>query len=779
MSTWHEALQRARADEGDAYRPVILRPVLADDRKALEALLERSRPVVHDRLQEQLRELIRVLNPAVRLSTAELDAAAEAHLGGVPAADYGAWVYYPWSNRLVHLLDEEEFVRVRTDRNRNKITREEQERLATKRVGVIGLSVGQSVSLTMAMERSFGEIRLADFDTLDLSNLNRIRAGVHELGSPKAINTAREIAELDPYLKVVLFTEGITPDNLDAFLTGGGKLDLLVEECDSVGIKILARQKARAFGIPVVMDTSDRGLLDIERFDLEPDRPLLHGTMEHLDVSLAMRATTAEEKLPFVIPLIGLENLSPRMKASMLEIESTVTSWPQLASAIAYGGGTGAQMSRRILLGEEVPSGRWWLDPDAAVKPIGIANTDHAKDQESHLQDSMPPRASSAGGNPPAVPGSEEDARVPMTTEEARQLALAGSLAPSGGNCQPWRFVHAGGRLLVFLDRQRAQSALDPGWRYAYLALGACIENIALSATQSGLQVSILRHEVRPDDLVATVELRERGSAEAIDMHDRRLAQAIPMRCTNRKDSQAQELTDGEAEALASVLQNHSSVSLRIIRDRKTIDHIAALCGRAERIRALNNTCHHDMFVKEMRWTQEEAERTADGIDIDTLELSLPDRVGLRVASDPGAMKLLRSWGTGRAIEKLTAKGIRASAALAILSAEDLGLGNAFEAGRALERFWLQATAEGIQAHPVGAPIFMGIHGRWDEQGILSGHEHREAEAILKELIVIAGLNWGDPIFMLRLGRAGSPTRRSLRKPLEELFVTKESLISA
>ncbi|HPF91885.1 MAG TPA: hypothetical protein PLL57_14590, partial [Flavobacteriales bacterium] len=71
-----------------------------------------------------------------------------------------------------------EFALVRTDRNRNKITREEQAILSSKKVGVIGLSVGQSVSLTLALERSFGEIRLADHDTLELSNLNRIRSGV-------------------------------------------------------------------------------------------------------------------------------------------------------------------------------------------------------------------------------------------------------------------------------------------------------------------------------------------------------------------------------------------------------------------------------------------------------------------------------------------------------------------------------------------------------------------------------------------------------------------------
>ncbi len=111
---------------------------------------------------------------------------------------------------------------VRTDRNRNKITSDEQALLATKKVGVIGLSVGQSVSLALTQERSFGELRLADYDTLDLSNLNRIRSGVHQLGLKKVVNVAREIAEIDPFLKVTCFPEGITTDNIERFLTEGG-----------------------------------------------------------------------------------------------------------------------------------------------------------------------------------------------------------------------------------------------------------------------------------------------------------------------------------------------------------------------------------------------------------------------------------------------------------------------------------------------------------------------------------------------------------------------------
>lgn len=764
-----DALDRASAAGQETFRPEFFRLTDAADRLRLgELLRHRTCMQVHDTLHGQLMELVRCLNPQRKFTAAELAEEARAHLGNGPAREYGVWVHYPWNDRLVHLLDEEEFALVRTDRNRNKITREEQALLATKRVGVIGLSVGQSVAVTMALERSFGEIRLADFDTLELSNLNRIRSGVHEMGIPKVINTAREIAEIDPFLKVTLFPLGLTRENMDPFFMEGGRLDLLIEECDSVDIKIMARQKARALGVPVVMDTSDRGLLDVERFDIEPERPLLHGTIEHLDLDAAMRAKTAEEKLPFVVPMIGLENLSARMKASMLEIENTVTSWPQLASAVVSGGGIGAHVVRRILLGEKVPSGRWWLDPDDVLDSTPPKPGPTGDREEAPLT-RLKPETLDVTFDAMASPSSSSPHRLNLSLSEARMLAQAGGLAPSGGNCQPWRFLHKEGRLHVFLDKERALSALDPGWRYAHLSLGACVENAALAAFASGLAISITYHDDQDDALVATLELTGRTPVDP-DHQDIPLAQAIGMRCTNRKDSTVELLEDDDVEVLMDGFMHGRNGDIMLLRERATINAIAQLCGRAERIRFLNPTCHHDMFVKEMRWTIEEVERSADGIDIETLELPLADRVGLRVASDPRAMSLLRHWGAGAAIEKLTAKSVRASAALAILTVRNLGTGNAFNAGRRLQRFWLKANSMGLLAHPVGAPIFMGLHGRWDQDGILSAKEHHEAGAILDAFKNTAGITREEPFFMLRLGKAGAPTRRSLRRPLEHMF---------
>ena len=131
--------------------------------------------------------------------------------------DYGTWAWYPWSGRLVHVLPREEFRLVRTDRNRGKIDRPEQRRLLDKRIGVIGLSVGNSAALTLAQEGVAGAFKLADFDTLSVSNLNRLRAGLHQIGVNKAVLAARQMFEIDPYLDIEIFPAGLTEDTVKEF----------------------------------------------------------------------------------------------------------------------------------------------------------------------------------------------------------------------------------------------------------------------------------------------------------------------------------------------------------------------------------------------------------------------------------------------------------------------------------------------------------------------------------------------------------------------------------
>jgi hypothetical protein len=346
------------------FDPVFFRLSNTSGKDAYQKLLKEHPTLqIRDEIEGQLKELLKSLSPDRKISADEYPALITAHLNETDIREYGVWVYYPWLNMIVHLLDEEEFVEVRTNRNRYKITREEQQLLRSKKIGIIGLSVGQSIALTLAMERTCGELRLADFDTAELSNLNRIRTGVQNLGLMKTIIAAREIKELDPFIKVKIFNDGLTEANTDAFFTDEGKVDLLVEVCDGLDIKILSRYKARELQIPVVMDTNDRGMLDVERFDLEPEREILHGLVNDLDPG-TVGMLSPQDRMNAVMKIVNLEGLSERLKRSLPEIGKTINTWPQLASSVTLGGAITTDMCRRILLDEHRASGRYYVDLD-------------------------------------------------------------------------------------------------------------------------------------------------------------------------------------------------------------------------------------------------------------------------------------------------------------------------------------------------------------------------------------------------------------------------------
>ena len=199
------------------YRPQFFRISNTEDRNLLNQLKNSNAiTFTYDEIERQISELIRCRYP---MGVGEIDHEniRNSILENKSLGDYGVWVYYPWRKTLVHILDEKEFIEVRTNRNQLKITKEEHQKLATKRIGIIGLSVGQSIALTIAMERICGGLRLADFDSLDLSNMNRLRTGVFNLSIPKVVIAAREIAEIDPFLDVDIYPDGIQESNFAEF----------------------------------------------------------------------------------------------------------------------------------------------------------------------------------------------------------------------------------------------------------------------------------------------------------------------------------------------------------------------------------------------------------------------------------------------------------------------------------------------------------------------------------------------------------------------------------
>lgn len=751
-----EVLRNRQLQANKVFKPLFYRLQDEDGKSALQELLKSPGLMLTDPISDQMKELIRFKNPGVRFSTKDLELETKKLLSGRTPEEFGVWVYYPWSNRLVHCLDEEDFVNIRTSRNQYKITLEERNELARKKIGVIGLSVGQSVSVTVAMERLCGELRLADFDTLELNNLNRIRTGIHNLGLPKVYSVAREIAEIDPFLKVTCYTEGLTEENMDAFFTEGGKLDLLIEESDGFDIKILSRYKARDLKIPVLMEASDRCMVDVERFDLEPERSILHGIVDHLDVATLKSLQTSEEKIPYMLDVLGIETSSVRLRASMVEMNQTINTWPQLASAVTMGGGITADVARRLLLNQYTESGRYHVDIEEIIG--------NKKDKAAAT--AADPRALDMAGIKALCGGYKGSITSDAEEAELEGIVAAAALAPSYANRQPWKW--AAFRRSLFLFREAPLfSAIDAQHAGADASLGAAIENAVLTAEAMGLEAVI---DLLPDpvhaDMVAVISFRRKQSPAPPND----LAAFIPLRTTNRKAGNGEAIGGQLLSDLGSLAQQAAGTEMTLVTDRRKIQQLAAAAGIAERICLLQPELNRDYFSG-IRW-RNAAQPVSEGMDIRSMELPVLAETALKVVSDSRVSDLLHAWEKGIAFEKMTTQLLGSSSAIGLISIPGYDRAAQIMAGRLAQKAWLTATKNNLAFQPICLPLYLLERmNRGDKSNTFSTKIISELEYVKQQFLqALPVLNSGKGVFMFRLSGSEAPSLRSLRKPLNEVY---------
>ncbi|APE36999.1 hypothetical protein BOX37_27180 [Nocardia mangyaensis] len=671
------------------------------------------------------------LRADARIEVVDLRAGLRAELRRIhraPDADPAddRWVYYPWRSALLAVVGAQGFNAIRLDRNRNKLTVAEQRRLRGRTIGVIGQSSGHEIAYVAALEGICGRLRLADADIVELSNLNRIPGGLFDIGLNKCVVTARRIAELDPYLPVEVFRAGVDDDSIDEFLQG---LSVLVEACDSLDVKIAAREAARRHRVPVLMETNDRGLLDVERFDLEPDRRPFHGLLGDVDVA-ALRGLATRDKAPHVMRILDATQLSPRFAASLAEIDESVTTWPQLAGEVALGAATIATALRRIGLDQPLPSGRVRVDLERALDELA-----------------EPLVADPLSGVPPVL------AVEPSTSVE--RILHSIERAPSGGNAQPWAVRVDGEVVHISLDPDRS-SAMDIGFRGSAVALGAAMHNARVAAAAVGLLGS--SEIVLGGESPVSVTLRL-GSGTDPD-----LAADYPHmlgRETNRSLGTGAPLAPDVLDTLARAAAADGA-RVYAVADETGIAEVADLLAEADRVRYLTDHLHTEMFG-ELRQPDEDL-RT--GLDVRSLELTADEQAKMRIGARADVMAYLRDWSGGRALgEYLRDRVLSSAAVIAIGFPANEGLAGYVKGGSAVERVWIAAQKLGLAVQPV-SPVFLYARNADDLRDVSAAFTDTLA-SVHKRFSALMRIPGHEQVaLVLRLSYAPAPTVRSARLPV-------------
>ncbi|MEK7138514.1 MAG: ThiF family adenylyltransferase [Patescibacteria group bacterium] len=339
---------------------------------------------VIDFVEGGLRELFFIQNPQFKK---EMPTAAE------PLKEFlstqkneGVWIYLPWNNEAIHCLPEELYYKLRTARNRNIINDTEQTNYRNLSVGIAGLSVGSAILSALVVSGGPKRLKIADFDTIEISNLNRIHAKITDLGANKAEVAARNVWGLDPFAELSVWSSGVSKENIEDFITGSPKLDIFIDEMDSIDLKIISRLVCKKLKVPVLMatDNGDGIILDVERFDLEPDRKIFHGLVQNeIDENSPSDFANLDFKkwLKLATMIVHPDFLTEKMIDSIPQIGKVISAIPQLGTSASVAGAATSFVVRRIANKQDMPSGRYTLNFEEAFIP-GYKSPDSIKNRE-------------------------------------------------------------------------------------------------------------------------------------------------------------------------------------------------------------------------------------------------------------------------------------------------------------------------------------------------------------------------------------------------------------
>lgn len=380
-----------------------------------------------------------------------------------------------------------------------------------------------------------------------------------------------------------------------------------------------------------------------------------------------------------------------------------------------------------------------------------------------------------------------------------RRLVEAAILAPTPDNNQPWLFAVRGKTLAVYLDPARTLPS-DVHSMFDLVGIGAAIENAVIAARHVGLKAEVSLAEVEraralPDALPAPYSPPQdkpggslaQGSSGTPAQPDplrprpvavlKFLAGARPdplypflaTRCTNRKLYSAIPIPQEVLGRIGAAAASFAEVQLHWMTDRPQIGRLAALVAVGDRFRLQYPPFHNEIY-RQVRFTAEQAERTRDGLDLRTL--ALPPGTGL-------VLRFLRPWSRMQWIHRLrltalltlpSMLSVRRSGALGAISVPAPAAAHYVSAGRALERLWLAATAEGLSLQPLGSlPIFLAQWEQLAGRNLSASHQRLALQLSHKLRQSIAGLGGRTLVMLFRTGYAPSPHFRSLRRPPEEV----------
>lgn len=372
-----------------------------------------------------------------------------------------------------------------------------------------------------------------------------------------------------------------------------------------------------------------------------------------------------------------------------------------------------------------------------------------------------------ADSHPPApktpMKTSEPDASPRLDSELVRHLIEAAIRAPSGDNCQPWKFtVDNNNRLLVSIIPERAKSFFDSSHRATFLSIGAVVENLRVEAGFRALKTDIEYLPAQnPDEPAVAISLTPTEARTVTEA----TRQAMMDRTVNRRPFFRGRPDSATKQAL--VANPVPGTKTTIFTERSSIRTWSRLIYLADRIRYSHPTIHEELFGK-IRLSREQIESQRTGLEYDRLGIGPGSTVILKLLKPWQRMQRLSKIGVDAALSNQSRMLAASSGAIGLVTIPDHEVESWIRSGEQVQRVWTKAQELGVSIHPMTVALYLSQ--RYQSEGMtnfLPQHEPWLKE-ISAGLAPILQDRVGAMVF--RIGNAMKMSKPSVRLPIEDFL---------
>lgn len=325
------------------------------------------------------------------------------------------------------------------------------------------------------------------------------------------------------------------------------------------------------------------------------------------------------------------------------------------------------------------------------------------------------------------------DQRAPLPPKpETLDFIRHATLAANGHNTQPWRFRVGPNRIDILPDLARRTPAVDPDDHHLFVSLGCASENLALACSAGG-HPGEHQFDASQEGSISF----QFSSGTPVSSA---LFKAIPVRQSSRTlyDGKPVSALDLQRLAAAAAIPG---VDIVLLTERQYINQIRDLVIAANSVQMADPAFMSEL-KRWLRFNPRQAIRTGDGLFAATSGApSLPSWLG--------AMAVDWMFKSGTETDKYAAQ-INSSAGITVFVAQREDHEHWVLAGRACQRFALQATALGIRHAFVNQPV--------------------EVASLRPDLANLIGLAGRRPDLVMRFG-TGPAMPYSARRPVADVML--------